>query len=324
MTPIQPFKPSFFHFNAHLQTIIPSIFRKVKGLNYHRERISTPDSDFLDLDWSLSNKSNVQIPPMETRGLLILSHGLEGDTNRQYIKGMVKIFNENDFDCLAWNFRSCGGEINKNLRFYHSGATDDLDLVVKHAILKGYQNIYLVGFSLGGNLTLKYLGEKSAIPEIKKAVVFSVPLDLAGSSRQIAKSSNWLYTKRFLKSLKTKVKLKAANFPNEINLANLGKIKTVEAFDEQYTSKLHGFINAKDYYAKNSSIIFVEKIAIPTLIVNAKNDPFLSDGCYPKEKLNNHPFVKLEIPDEGGHCGFWQKGYQNFLWSELRALDFIA
>ena len=183
--------------------------------------------------------------------------------------------------------------------------------------------INLIGFSLGGNLTLKYLGEKLTAKEIKKAVVFSVPMDLAGSSNEISKPTNWIYEKRFLKSLSAKIRLKSKIFPDIIKSSFLGKIKTLEQFDDKYTSKLHGFINAKDYYAKNSSIIFVENITVLTLIVNAQNDPFLSKDCYPIDQLSNHSFVKFEIPSQGGHCGFWQKGYTNFLWSELRALEFI-
>jgi uncharacterized protein len=314
------FKPHFWHFNPHLQTIIPSVFRKVKNINYQRERISTPDGDFLDIDWS-SGKTNSNLL---SKKIVLISHGLEGNSTRQYILGMVKIFNNNGYDTLSWNFRSCSGQINDKLRFYHSGATDDLQTVIQHVQNKGYAEIFLVGFSLGGNIVLKYLGEIGPIQIIKKAIVFSVPMDLATSSDKIAQKSNWIYTYRFLKSLKAKIIKKAKFYPNEINLANLGKIKTLESFDNEYTSKLHGFINAKDYYAKNSSIIFVEKIAIPTLIVNAKNDPFLSKECFPIDLLKNHPFVTLEIPEKGGHCGFWQKDYKDQLWSEIIALKHIS
>ena len=325
---MQPYKPPFFQPTPHLQTIIPSIFRKLKGIKYQRERIKTPDNDFLDLDWCFTTNLDIDGPNLKSeianpKSLVILSHGLEGDTNRQYIKGMAKIFSENGYDVLAWNFRGCGQELNNQSIFYHSGATYDLDLVVNHAIKKGYNRINLIGFSLGGNLTLKYLGEKSIAKEIKKAVVFSVPMDLAGSSAQISKPSNWIYEQRFLKSLSAKIRLKSRIYPDLIKTSFLGKIKTLEQFDNEYTSKLHGFINAKDYYAKNSSIIFVENITVPTLIINAENDPFLSKECYPIDKLSNHSFVKLEIPAQGGHCGFWQNGYTNFLWSELRALKFI-
>ncbi len=303
--------------NPHLQTIIPSIFRKVKGVAYTRERIFTPDHDFLDLDWSLT-------PVKLSKGLIIISHGLEGDSKRQYVQGMVNIFNKNGYDCLAWNFRGSSGEINKNLVFYHSGSTYDLDTVVKHAISKSHKKIFLIGFSLGGNLTLKYLGEQKHYQQIQRSVVFSVPLDLLKSAHKLTIWQNWVYSFRFIKSLKNKIRMKAPIYPKELNLSILGKIKTIKDFDEQFTSKLHGFINAEDYYAKNSSIIFVEKIGVPTLIVNASNDPFLTNECYPVELLSHHPFVTLEIPDEGGHCGFLQKGYKCFLWSELRALDFIT
>ena len=284
---------------------------------YKRERIITPDNDFLDLDWCHS------VLYGKSGQLVIISHGLEGDSNRQYVKGMVKICQQSGIDALAWNFRSCGPEMNKNLRFYHSGATDDLDTVVKHAIKNGYKAIFLIGFSIGGNLTLKYLGENKALSEIKKAVVFSVPMHLSGGSKEISKTENWFYNKRFLISLTKKIKVKSKHFPLELNLANLGKIKTIKDFDDEYTSKLHGFINAEDYYAKNSSIIFVENIEVPTLIINALNDPFLSKECYPNIDLNKNPIIQYEYPVEGGHCGFYQNEYNGALWSELRAMDFI-
>ncbi len=192
---------------GHSQTIFPSIFRKVEGVHYVRERILTEDGDFLDLDLSecgFNDKAtSIRNPKSTIENLIILSHGLEGNSTRQYIMGMVKNFNAHGFDCLAWNFRSCSEEINQTKRFYHSGATDDLDIVVKHAISKGYQHIYLVGFSLGGNLTLKFLGEKgqNLYPEVQKAVVFSVPLHLSSASKTIG----WLYDQRFVRSLNKKV-----------------------------------------------------------------------------------------------------------------------
>jgi uncharacterized protein len=141
---MQTYSAPFYQPSAHFQTIIPSVFRKVNGVKYQRERIKTPDNDFLDLDWSFASNQQIttnQVPPPGVRGLVILSHGLEGDTQRQYIKGMAKIFTENGFDVLAWNFRGCGNEMNKTPIFYHSGATYDLDLVVNHSIKKGYTNI---------------------------------------------------------------------------------------------------------------------------------------------------------------------------------------
>src|SRR5579859_7339657 len=140
------YSPPWYLFNAHLETIYPSLFRSVQLIKYDAERISTPDDDFLELNW-LKRGSNK---------IVIISHGLEGNADRVYVKGMAKAFYENGFNVLAWNYRGCGKEMNKALRFYHSGATDDLDVVVNHVIHKSYEDIYLIGFSLGGNLTLKY------------------------------------------------------------------------------------------------------------------------------------------------------------------------
>ncbi|MBB6003429.1 YheT family hydrolase [Arcicella rosea] len=304
--------------NGHLQTIFPSVFRKIKTVKYLRERITTPDNDFLDLDWA---KANTQFSE-NNKKLVVLSHGLEGDSTRQYITGMVQLFTQHGFDCLAWNFRSCSGELNRTTRFYHSGATDDLDWVIKHAILKDYQEIYLVGFSLGGNLTLKYLGEQSEnlSSKIKKAVTFSVPLHLSSSSQTIG----WLYTKRFNDSLKKKILAKAKLFPEQIQTSNISKIKTLKDFDDCYTSQLHGFQDAEDYYERNSSLYFLDKIQIPTLIINALNDPFLSKACFPFEKVNALDNVFFQAPENGGHCGFYQDNYQGILWSEKRALAWIS
>jgi uncharacterized protein len=315
---------------GHSQTIFPSIFRKVEGVHYVRERIMTDDGDFLDIDlskglgnrdWGLGN-SQQSLNHQITQSLIILSHGLEGNSTRQYILGMVKNFNANGFDCLAWNFRSCSEDMNQTKRFYHSGATEDLDLVVKHAISKGYQKIYLVGFSLGGNLTLKFLGEKgqNLYPEVQKAVVFSVPLHLSSSGKTIS----WIYDQRFIRSLNKKVQAKATRYPEfEINTSSIAKIKNLKDFDDAYTSQLHGFKDAEDYYEQNSSLYFLDDIAIKTLIINAKNDPFLSQECYPYERVRSLENVYLQTPEGGGHCGFYPVDYQGVLWSERRALEWV-
>jgi hypothetical protein len=326
------YKPPFWLPDSQSQTIFPSLFRKVEGINYVRERIETIDGDFLDLDISeatpapkgetFESKSVIVAPPSGIRGAVILSHGLEGDTSRQYITGMVKNFNNHGFDCLAWNFRSCSGEINQTKRFYHSGATDDLETIVKYSLSKSYKKIYLVGFSLGGNLTLKYLGEKgqNLYPEIQKAITFSVPLHLSSSSKKIG----WVYTKRFNKSLIKKILEKSQRFPEfDIDTSNIAKIKTLKDFDDAYTSQLHGFIDAEDYYERNSSLYFLDKINIPTLIINAQNDPFLSKECFPFEQAKHSEKVYLQTPEAGGHCGFYPVDYQGVLWSERRALEWF-
>jgi predicted alpha/beta-fold hydrolase len=247
---------------------------------------------------------------------------LEGSTDRAYIKGMAKIFFDTDYDALTWNYRGCSGEMNRNLRFYHSGATDDLDFVVKHAASLGYEEINLIGFSLGGNLTLKYAGEQATglNPIIKKIVTFSVPLDLRASCEKISAPSNWIYSNRFLKSLKKKVADKAKMIP-ELDTSKLPNIKTLLEFDNNYTAPLHGFRDAFDYYNRCSAIKFISNIQRPTLIVNALNDPFLSKECFPTDSSNS--FLTFEYPERGGHVGFALFNKNGLYWSELRALEFI-
>lgn len=308
------YKRPFFLFNPHLETIFPSLFRKVKLRPYQRERITTPDEDFLDLDWLKQRYEK----------LVIISHGLEGDTSRPYIKGMVKAMIENGYDVLTWNYRGCSGEVNKALRFYHSGATDDLATVVEHAASRGYSEINLIGFSLGGNLTLKYLGEdRVRPPQVKKAVAFSVPLDLHTSCIKISEPSNWVYSRRFLRSLRKKV-LEKSRLMQDLDTSGLKKVRTLHEFDDFFTGPIHGFKDALDYYTQSSSIKFIADITIPTLVVNAKNDPFLSSECYPVDLLKDHPFVTFENPDQGGHVGFSQFSKNGLYWSEERALRFLS
>jgi uncharacterized protein len=305
--------PPFFLFSPHLETIYPALLRRVTLKPYSRERIPTPDNDFLDLDW-LQQSSHK---------LVIISHGLEGNSQRPYIKGMAKVFFDTGYDVLAWNYRGCSEEVNKQLRFYHSGATDDLGTVIDHAIdNKRYSEINLVGFSLGGNITLKFLGEKRSRPQIKKAIAISVPMDLQSSCEKISQPANWIYARRFLKSLKRKVQMKSQRMAG-LDINGMDRIKTLHDFDDRYTAPLHGFKNAVDYYTRCSSIHFVKDITTPTLIINTLNDPFLSEACFPVQLLKDHPHVVLEILHRGGHVGFTQFNKNGLYWSEQRAIDFV-
>jgi len=310
------YKSPYFLYNGHIQTIFPALFRKVKTVKYNRERIITPDDDFLDLDWSAQNTQQEK--------LIILTHGLEGNSSSRYILGMVRALNNVGFDTLSWNMRSCSGEINKQLRFYHSGAYEDLDFVIRHAS-KTYSKIYLVGFSLGGNITLKYLGTKGKELEnsnIVKCLTFSVPCHLESSALKLAKRSNKIYLKRFLKSLKAKIIAKNELLPNQLNIDNILNIKDFFDFDNEYTGPIHGFKNAHDYYSKCSSVFVLDKITIPTLLINAQNDPFLSPECFPYEQAFESSYFHLETPNSGGHCGFITlKNGTN--WAEERAVKYF-
>lgn len=315
-----PIKSPFWLPEGHTQSVFPALFRHViLEQQPIRERLNTDDGDFLDVDWYL-NQGDINKTP-----LLIISHGLEGGSDREYVKGLVRVMQSEGYNILAWNYRSCSGEINRALRFYHSGATDDLDFIIRQANQRGANQISLAGFSLGGNLTLKWLGEQGENPPqfIRKAVAFSVPLHLSSSSRKLARRENRIYTHRFLQTLIKKVTEKSALYPHDITAGMLANIKSLKDFDNVITGPLHGFKDAEDYYEQNSSLYFLEKIRIPVLVVNAQNDPFLTEECIPYQLAESSDFVYLEAPKAGGHCGFYPKNYQGVTWSEKRAADWF-
>lgn len=309
------YTPPLFFRNGHLATIYSGIIRSVNGVAQKRERLTLSDGDFLDLDWSTS--------AVPSQKLVILLHGLEGDAQRPYITGSAKILNQNGFDTCAVNYRGCSGEPNKLYRSYHSGATEDLIEIIDHILeTRDYPKIYLKGFSLGGNLLLKYLGEGNVVPkEIKGAVAVSVPCNLHDSCKQLLSSKNILYAQRFKKNLLDKLKQKQHLFPNLISNQDIKSIKTLKDFDDVYTSRAHHFKDALDYYEKCSSLQFLPNISVPSLIINAKDDTFLGDGCYPVEETEQNPHLHLEIPRYGGHVGFW--GRNNITYTEKRALHFF-
>jgi len=309
---------SLLSINKHFETIYPALFRKVKDMApVERERIELPDGDFIDIDFA-------KHPPGDSDKVVIISHGLEGDSTRPYVRGMMRAFFQNGWDVIAWNFRGCSGEMNRLLRFYNSGATDDLDLVVREAVKRGYSEIYLVGFSLGGNLTVKFMGEPYALQyPIKSAVAFSVPLDLWGCSREIDKWHNYLYAQRFLRSLIKKVIDKAKVYPSEIDVKGIRKVKTLFQFDDIFTGPLHGYAGAIDYYEKCSSIRFLKNVSAPLLVVNALNDTFLSKECFDETEFKNNRQAMLLKPAYGGHCGFADLGDDRY-WSEKVAVSFCS
>ena len=302
--------------NGHLQTIYPTIFRKVEGVVYLRERIETPDGDFLDIDWSR----------VGGKCLTIISHGLEGNSGRAYVQGMVRAVNEARIDALAWNHRGCSGEPNRLLRMYHNGVIDDLERVISHSIDTGlYESVFLVGFSMGGNLSLLYLGKQAGdVPDpVRGAVTFSVPCDLADASRELDKKTNTIYMKRFLGMLHEKIKAKQNAFPEALDDTDYHRIKSFKAFDDRYTAPIHGFEGAEDYWEKCSCRPWLPHINIPSLIVNAYDDPFLKGGCYPVAECKQSLYVTLEIVRHGGHLGFMAFNRKKRYWSEARALRFI-
>jgi predicted alpha/beta-fold hydrolase len=215
--------------------------------------------------------------------------------------------------------------MNRQAATYHSGKTEDLACVVDHVVEDGYATVALVGFSLGGNLTLKYLGERGPTIDdrICGAVAFSVPVDLKRSSHQIARVANWHYTQYFLRTLRQKIRQKATQHA-DVRTDALRHVRTLRDFDDAYTAPLNGFRDADAYYRAASSKPLLSDISVPTLLVNAANDPFLSDSCYPTEIAEGHPTVVLEVPASGGHVGFVRFTETGDYWSERRAASFLA
>ena len=304
--------------NGHLQTIWPVLFRNPPLPALWRERLETPDGDFIDID---------HIPALagiRASRVAILSHGLEGDSRKRYMLGMAKALNFHGWDVVSRNFRGCSGEPNRKISLYHSGETDDLHLVVEHCADMGYQTIVLVGFSMGGNQTLKYLGEEERVvpAQVRAAVAISVPCDMEGSAHVLSRPSRAPYMAYFLRTLRLKMEVKHALFPDLIDITDLARIRTFHDFDNRYTAPLHGFVSAHQYWQESGCLRVLQKIDVPFLLINASDDPFLSRGCYPRHIAETNRAMTLEMPHWGGHVGFVSVGEEVY-WSEIRAAEYL-
>ena len=308
------FNPPLFLRNAHLQTLLPVVFRRNERLPYHRERLELTDGDFLDLDWLQASGSD----------LAVLSHGLEGSSRDATVCGMARALQRSGWNVLAWNYRGCSGELNRLPCLYHSGATADLALVVEHAACR-FSRIALIGFSLGGNLVLKYLGEARPHTAIACAAAISAPVDLAASARALdQRRTNRLYLRRLIATLVRKVKAKAKHFPEQIDASQTKGIRGFEDFDGKFTAPIHGFRDASDYWTRCSSRQFLPAITVPTLILSAQDDPFLTPDCLPFEEAEASAHVFLEAPDTGGHLGFCHSLLGKQSWAEGRIVEFLS
>ncbi len=307
------YKPRFPFTNSHINTIFPAVFRRQSLPDYERERFNTSDDDFIDVDY-LRN---------DNKRLAIIMHGLEGSSASQYVQGTARLLHANNWDVAAVNHRSCSGEMNRQLRMYHSGATRDLHEFIQH-IASQYDHLVLVGFSLGGNMILKYLGDEvyPVHEKVRAAATVSVPIDLKGGSLEIARFKNKIYDYRFLQTLCEKAYQKHLQFPEAVTIENLKKVKTLWDFDEYFTGPIHGFADADDYYRRCSSKQFLHQISIPTLLVQAQDDPFLSATCYPEVIAKASSYLNLMLPRHGGHVGFSLPGSDHY-WEEYKIRDFF-
>jgi uncharacterized protein len=315
---------------GHSQTIWPAVFRKVTFPKYFREVFQTRDNDQIFLDWQWqTERSHSKIKLDSDRGedikpLAILLHGLEGDSNAQYMLGTGKILHEAGFDILAMNCRSCGGEMNKTIRMYNHSDFDDLEETVAHAIECGYHKIFLVGFSMGGTIILNYLlKSKTKIPkELIGTAVVSTPLDLYKAVNQLNNLNNIIYRIRFQVLLQRKTKYKAKQFPGVLPIGKLRKFTTWEQYDKDFTTIIGNFQDEKDFYEKATVVSHLENLKIPTFMLQAKNDSILTPNCFPSEIARCNPNLFLEITKKGGHCGY-TTSRKNYPYSEIRIQEFF-
>jgi len=301
---LKPYEAPWWLPGGHLQTILPALAPGPR-VAWRRERWDTPDGDFIDLDWA------------GTRGpLLALFHGLEGSTASHYARALAAGALERGWRCVVPHFRGCSGEPNRKPRAYHSGDSEELDW-----ILRRLEPDFAVGVSLGGNVLLKWLGEQGARARLRRAAAVSAPLDLAAAGRALDRGFNrQVYTRAFLSSMKRNALAKLERFPGLFSVPRVRGATTLYEFDDAVTAPLHGFRDADDYWARASSAPWLEHIRVPTLVLNARNDPFLPEAALQRATRKAAPAVLLEFPRSGGHVGFpGRRG-----WLARRVLEFLS
>lgn len=318
------FKPAWWLKNRHLQTLYPALLRKISSPPLRRERLITPDQDFIDIDWCGA----------DDKPLVILLHGLTGSSQSVYIKGLQSVLLSQNFRSVTLNFRGCSGEFNHSARCYHSGDTQDINFL--YQVLRQREPetpLAAIGFSLGGNVLLKWLGEQGQNLSLFAAVAVSVPLVLNHCATKLDYGFSKLYRGNLLRELKDYLSgkqrhLEFLGYQHEAEkikaLGDLSNIKSFWEYDERVVAKLHGFKNAHDYYQRSSSRQFLKSIAVATLIIHAQDDPFMTKEVIPQvAELSNS--VQLEITPAGGHVGFvsGKNPFKPLYWLEQRIPEFL-
>ena len=315
------FTPAWWIPGPHGQTIWGKFFRRPPRADTRRERWDTPDGDFVDL---------VRLDAPAGAPRLVLLHGLEGAPHSHYVRGLFCECERRGWAMDLLVFRSCGGELNRGRRFYHSGETEDVDFVVRRIVADhAGAPLVAVGVSLGGNVLLKWLGEQggSAPAELRAAATVSVPYDLARGSRHIERGFARVYSRHFLRSLKRKAHAKRERYPDLFDPAAVDRTRTLWDFDHLVTAPVHGFESAHDYYTRSSALHFLERIRPPTLLLSAADDPFLPAAVLDdvRQVAARNPVLTVEFLPRGGHVGFiggrlpWRPQY----WAEQRVMSFL-
>ena len=315
---------------AHLQTIVPALFAGRAEVRYVRERWHTPDGDFIEVDRLVQ-----PAPSDRARPVLVVFHGLEGSAESRYVRGLMAAALARGWDGIAPHFRGCGGSANHLPRFYHSGDSDEVDWVLQRvAAMRTAMRaahpadaapIFAVGISLGGNMLLKWLGERGSAARgvLAGAAAISAPMDLMASGEALGRGFNRVYARMFLHSLKAKSRAKLARYPDLFDRARMEAARDLHDFDDVVTGPLHGFRDADDYWTRASSKPLLTNVAVPTLILNARNDPFLPAFALPT-RAEVSSAVTLEFPDQGGHVGFVHAGREGREWMPRHVTLFLV
>ena len=303
--------------NAHVNTIYASLIRWIPKVKFTRERIENNEGDFLDLDWKKAG----------SKKLVLILAGLEGKSTSLYSRAAIRYFNKQDWDAVCMNYRGCSGEPNRLLGGYHMGATEDVKFTVDHIVkTNNYDEIVILGYSLGGNLALKYIGEEGErLPkQIKGSVSFSVPMDIKKSNYRLNKWYNWHYIKWFMLTLNHKANQKKRQFPEALqNYKGFFMSGNFVYFDTHFTAPANGFKTVDDYWNLSSCKPHLLNIKVPSLVIASEDDTFISDTCYPVKEATANANLFLEITKQGGHCGFTRNFFEKHWWMEERAFQFI-
>ncbi|MCK5395376.1 MAG: hydrolase [Gammaproteobacteria bacterium] len=310
----QNFKPAWWLPSPHLQTLWPAFFKKRHSLDLIPEQVELDDGDFVDLCWSKKTSD---------RTVLVL-HGLEGSLDSHYANGIMYQLERSGYKAVFMYFRGCSGRINRLPRAYHSGDTGDIEAVVEHIKNKtGHYPYGIVGYSLGANALLKWLGETGGNNPIQKAVAVSVPFTLHDAAKRLEKGVSKIYREHLLSSLKTTYieKFKQITSPLDVEVKQL---KSFWEYDDKVTAPLHGFAGAKDYYERSSSRQYLKDIQVPTRIIHALDDPFMYRTTVPDEKELSR-FINFLPVKHGGHVGFVSGNtpFSAYSWSEKKVIEFL-
>lgn len=310
------FEPAWPLANAHLQTVVPAIVRHPRTPRMVRECWETPDGDALDLE---------RLDGDPAKPGVIVMHGLESSSRAGYVRGMIARAAARGWSAVAVNFRSCGPTPHRLVGTYHSGFTRDIAMVAERMRAR-WPRTFAIGFSLGGNVLLKWLGEESRPDALDAAVAISVPFDLAACARALDGPGFWarVYRRRFLSSLKRKARATAKRFPGRLDVSRLAAADTFSLFDDLVTAPVHGFADASDYWTRSSSGPFLPRIRVPTLLVHAEDDPFIPKEAIPREAIAANPALTLALTELGGHVGFLGGSLlRPAWWAERTAFDFL-